>query len=34
MRNGGVIFIRNCYMIKKPLIKLFDEMKEENACNK
>ena len=31
MRNGGVIFIRNCYMVKESLIKLFDEMKEENA---
>ena len=32
MRNGGVIFVRNCYMIKDSLIKIIEEIKEENAA--
>ena len=32
MKNGGVIFIRNCYMIKESLLKLIEEMKDENAA--
>ena len=32
MRNGGVIFVRNCYMIKDSLIKVIEEIREENAA--
>ena len=31
MRNGGVIFIRNCYMIKDSLIKIIEEIRDENT---
>ena len=31
MKNGGVIFIRNCYMIKDSLFKLMEEIKDENV---
>ena len=31
MKNGGVIFVRNCYMVKESLLKIMDEIKEENA---
>ena len=31
MKNGGVIFIRNCYMIKDSLIKLMEEIKDEST---
>ena len=31
MKNGGVIFIRNCYMIKDSLIKIMEEIKDETT---
>ena len=31
MKNGGVIFIRNCYMIKDSIFKLIEELKDETA---
>ena len=31
MKNGGVIFIRNCYMVKDSLFKIMEEIKDENA---
>ena len=31
MKNGGVIFIRNCYMIRDSLIKLMEEIKDEST---
>ena len=31
MKNGGVIFVRNCYMIRDSLIKIIEEMKDETT---
>ena len=28
MKNGGVIFIRNCYIVRDPLVRLVEEMKD------
>ena len=30
MKNGGVIFIRNCYMVRDSLTKLIEEMQDKN----
>ena len=30
MKNGGVIFIRNCHMVIDPLVRLVEEMKDMN----
>ena len=31
MKNGGVIFIKNCYIAKEAIIKLFEELNDQNT---
>ena len=30
MKTGGVIFIRNCHLVKEPLVRLVDELQDKN----